>query len=51
MDNVRLLNILIDLYSAIQSCVKSSDKPSDYFNCNIGERQIENLAPLLFAIS
>ena len=34
----------------MQSCVKVGGRISDFFTCNVGVRQGENLSPLLFAI-
>ena len=48
--NGKLLSVIRYLYCKAKSCVKSNGKLSDYFNCNIGVRQGENLSPLLFAI-
>jgi len=45
-----VLNVIINLYKNAKSCVKSQGKLSDYFTCNVGVRQGENLSPLLFAI-
>ena len=36
--------------TSAKSCVKLNRSMSDYFSCNIGVRQGENLTPLLFAI-
>ena len=36
--------------STWQVCVRANGKMSDYFTCNVGVRQGENLSPLLFAI-
>ena len=38
------------MYDCAKSCVVSNGKVSDYFNCNVGVRQGENLSPMLFAI-
>ena len=38
------------LYEQAKSCVKKGSDLSDFFSCNIGVRQGENLSPLLFAI-
>ena len=46
----KLLSVIRNLYSKAKSCVKSNDKLSDFFNCNIGVRPGENLSPLLFVI-
>ena len=48
--NWKLLSVIHNLCCKAKSCVKSNGKLSDYFNCNIGVRQGENLSPLLFAI-
>ena len=50
--NVRgkMFNVIYCLYDSIKSCVKSGDKYSAFFNCNIGIRQGENLSPFLFAL-
>ena len=38
------------MYQNAKSCVKNSDKISDFFTCSQGVRQGENLSPVLFAI-
>ena len=38
------------MYKGIKSCVKQDNELSDFFNCEIGVRQGENLSPFLFAI-
>ena len=48
--NGRLLNVIRNLYKNAKSCVKNDGKMSQYFQCNVGVRQGENLSPLLFAI-
>ena len=48
--NGKLLSVIRNLYCKAKSCVKSNGKLSDYFNCNRGVRQGENLSSLLFAI-
>ena len=48
--NGNILRVIHNLYSRAKSCVKLNGKISDYFNCNVGVRQGENLSPLLFAI-
>ena len=47
---VIFLRVIHNLYLNAKSCVKVDDKISDYFSCNVGVRQGENLSPLLFAI-
>lgn len=48
--NGKIIGVIYDLYSKAKSCVSVNGKLSDYFSCNIGVRQGENLSPLLFAI-
>ena len=38
------------MYENAKSCVKLSSSISEYFPCNVGVRQGENLSPLLFAV-
>ena len=46
----KVLNVIINAYNGAKSCIKLNRSTSDYFSCNIGVRQGENLSPLLFAI-
>ena len=46
----KVLNIIRKMYQNAKSCVGMNDETSDYFPCNVGVRQGENLSPLLFAI-
>ena len=48
--NGNFLHIIYNLYEKAKSCVKSEGRLSDYFTCNTGVRQGENLSPLLFSI-
>ena len=48
--NGKIINVIRNLYSHAKSCVKLDGKLSEYFSCNVGVRQGENLSPLLFAI-
>ena len=46
----RILKVIKNLYSQAKSCVNVSGKNSEYFSCNIGVRQGENLSQLLFSL-
>ena len=48
--NGRVLAVIKNMYEQAKSCVKESDRLSDFFSCNQGVRQGENLSPILFAI-
>ena len=48
--NGNILKVIHNLYAGAKSCVKLNGKISDYFDCNVGVRQGENLSPLLFAL-
>jgi len=48
--NGKVLNVLKDMYVKAKSCVKTSNGLSDFFVCNVGLRQGENLSPILFSI-
>ena len=38
------------MYDMAKSCVRQNNLMSEYFLCNIGVRQGDNLSPLLFAL-
>lgn len=48
--NGNIIRILYNLYDQAKSCVKKGGKISDFFKCNAGVRQGENLSPFLFAV-
>ena len=48
--NGKVLKVIMNMYNNAKSCVKSSDKLSDFFSCGQGVRQGENLSPVLFAL-
>ena len=48
--NGRVLRVVYSIYQNTKSCIKSGGKISNFFTCNTGVRQGENLSPLLFAI-
>ena len=39
------------MYSNIKSCLLVNGKQTEFFSCNVGLRQGENLSPFLFAIN
>ena len=45
-----IIRVIYNLYDNAKSCVKKGQKLSDFFSCNVGVRQGENLSPLLFAM-
>ena len=48
--NGKLMSVIFNLYHHAKSCVRANGKMTDYFTCNVGVRQGENLSSLLFAI-
>ena len=48
--NGNILNVIINLYSNVKSCVRVDGMLSEYFILRKGLRQGENLSPLLFAL-
>ena len=48
--NGKVLRVIQNLYNGAKSCVRYNNQLSDYFTCNVGVRQGENLSPLLFSI-
>ena len=48
--NGKILNVVRNLYQNAKSCISSNGEVSDFFTCNVGVRQGENLSPLLFAV-
>ena len=45
-----VLRVIYNLYLNAKSCVKKGQNISDFFRCNVGVRQGDNLSPLLFAM-
>ena len=45
-----VINVIYNLYANAKSCVRKGQDLSEFFSCNVGVRQGENLSPLLFAI-
>ena len=48
--NGKILNIIKNIYSNIKSCVNFNGEQSQFFDCNNGLRQGENLSPILFSL-
>ena len=48
--NGKCYNVVKSMYRNVKSCVSVNGERSDFFSCNIGVRQGENLSPLLFSI-
>ena len=48
--NGKLFRVIYNMYDTANSCIELGNELSDFFNCNIGVRQGENLSPLLFAL-
>ena len=48
--NGKILTLIYNLYAKAKSCVRYNNQLSDFFSCNIGVRQGENLSPILFSI-
>ena len=42
--------VIYNLYKQAKSCIAINGQKSEFFNCEIGVRQGENLSPLLYAI-
>ena len=48
--NGKCYNVVKSMYRNVKSCVSVNGERSDFFSCNCGVRQGENLSPLLFSI-
>ena len=48
--NGKMYDTIVNMYSNIKSRVSHNSEFSDFFPCNIGVRQGENLSPILFSI-
>ena len=48
--NGKFISVIYNLYSNAKSAVRQGEFISDFFPCNIGVRQGENLSPVLFSI-
>ena len=50
MGTFKFIRVIYNLYEQAKSCVKKGGELSQFFTCNTGVRQGENLSPFLFAI-
>ena len=48
--NGKMYNIIQNMYNNITSCIVYNNAVSDYFACDNGVRQGENLSPFLFSL-
>ena len=48
--NGKMYNVIFNMYSDIKSRIVYNGEKSEYFSCNVGVRQGENLSPFLFSI-
>ena len=48
--NGNVLKVIYNMYEIAKPCIKQGQALSDFFSCDVGVRQGENLSPLLFAI-
>ena len=48
--NGKCFQYIQNMYKGIKSMLKINGMSSEFFNCNIGVRQGENLSPFLFSL-
>ena len=48
--NGKLYKVILNMYNDVKSCIVYNNCKSEYFNCEVGVRQGENLSPFLFAL-
>lgn len=48
--NGKCYDLIKNMYSNIKSCVMVNGDKTNFFNCNVGLRQGENLSPFLFTV-
>ena len=48
--NGKIYRVIYNLYKSTRSCVLKDNKLTEFFDCNLGVRQGENLSPSLFSI-
>ena len=45
-----MFKVIYNMYEQAKSCVRVGKCKSQYFPCNVGDRQGEHLSPILFSI-
>jgi hypothetical protein len=45
-----MYTIILNMYTDVKSCITYNYCKSDYVNCDMGVRQLENVSPFLFAM-
>ena len=48
--NGKMYNVIFNMYTGIKSRIMYNGEMSEYFSCNIGVRQGENMSPFLFSL-
>ena len=46
----KIFKVLYGMYQNIKTCIRKGNEYSDYFNCEVGVKQGENLSPFLFSL-
>ena len=46
----KFFDVITSMYNQAKSCIRKGEMMSEYFNCNIGVRQGDNISPLLFSL-
>lgn len=46
----KFLRIIQNMYNEIKSCIRYNNESTEFFKCEIGVRQGENLSPILFSL-
>ena len=46
----KVLRVILNMYKSIKSCVMANGIQLEFFESHVGQRQGENLSPLLFAL-
>ena len=48
--NGKMYNVIFNMHTSVKSCISYNHHTTEYFNCEIGVRQVENLFPFLFSM-